>query len=417
MASADLLLLLLIALAASSAAADSIHGCGGFVQASPTLIRTRKASDAKLDYSHVTVELRTVDGLLKDRTQCAPNGYYFIPVYDKGLFVVKVAVAIDQNGCNANADINFQFTGFMISGKVKGAVGGDSCSLKDGGPPDLPSQNQSNDAAISCHESTSYVLHIQAYKSNLEVNLGFGNAFVDDIFFISGYDIRGFVVSQKYIAPKVLESRKQGLHRVVGPTGHRWDVPPANRGSTGWWAPLVTGGMSLRVCTPGGTSHQVRDPGGVFHRLLGPGGTQHVTPMGLPPALKVPVGPLLRATLRWESHWVGCLRLGLDRRWGYLRLEVWWTGGGCLRLKVWWTGGGVPPVESLVDRRWGASGWVWTGGTPLEMGKKAQGWRASQGGPSLGEAKEGGAPTPFQERERGSKTFGDGGPKEMAEKP
>lgn len=29
------------------------------------------------------VELRTLDGLVKDRTQCAPNGYYFIPVYDK----------------------------------------------------------------------------------------------------------------------------------------------------------------------------------------------------------------------------------------------------------------------------------------------------------------------------------------------
>ena len=29
------------------------------------------------------VELRTVAGLVKDSTQCAPNGYYFVPVYDK----------------------------------------------------------------------------------------------------------------------------------------------------------------------------------------------------------------------------------------------------------------------------------------------------------------------------------------------
>ena len=29
------------------------------------------------------VELHTIDGLVKDSTQCAPNGYYFIPVYDK----------------------------------------------------------------------------------------------------------------------------------------------------------------------------------------------------------------------------------------------------------------------------------------------------------------------------------------------
>lgn len=31
---------------------------------------------------------------------------------------------------------------------------------------------------------------------SLQVNLGFGNALVDDIFFVSGYDIRGSVMSQ-----------------------------------------------------------------------------------------------------------------------------------------------------------------------------------------------------------------------------
>lgn len=34
-------------------------------------------------FSFAQIELRTLDGLVKDRTQCAPNGYYFIPVYDK----------------------------------------------------------------------------------------------------------------------------------------------------------------------------------------------------------------------------------------------------------------------------------------------------------------------------------------------
>lgn len=35
------------------------------------------------------VELRTLDGLVKDSTQCAPNGYYFVPVYDKVLFLLS----------------------------------------------------------------------------------------------------------------------------------------------------------------------------------------------------------------------------------------------------------------------------------------------------------------------------------------
>ncbi|CAA6653957.1 unnamed protein product [Spirodela intermedia] len=210
-------------------AADSIHGCGGFVQASQALIKRRKTSEAKLDYSHVTVELRTVDGLLKDNTQCAPNGYYFIPVYDKGSFIIrvrgpdgwswepeKVAVAIDQNGCNANADINFQFTGFMISGKVNGAVGGESCAAKDGGPydvkVDLLSSSGDLVSSVLTSETGNYAFtniipgqyKLQASHPSLEielrgpseVNLGFGNALVDDIFFVSGYDIRGSVMSQ-----------------------------------------------------------------------------------------------------------------------------------------------------------------------------------------------------------------------------
>ena len=33
-----------------------------------------------------------MDGLVKDRTQCAPNGYYFIPVYDKVNFFMDMCI-------------------------------------------------------------------------------------------------------------------------------------------------------------------------------------------------------------------------------------------------------------------------------------------------------------------------------------
>ncbi|KAM0954506.1 putative carboxypeptidase-like, regulatory domain superfamily, immunoglobulin-like protein [Dioscorea sansibarensis] len=225
----DVFLSLLVALSVCSAAANSIHGCGGFIEASPALIKARKATDAKLDYSHITVELRTIDGLVKERTQCAPNGYYFIPVYDKGSFIIKVVgpdgwswdpvtvpVVVDNNGCNANADINFQFIGFMITGRVKGAVGGKSCSKKEGGPSDVKVQllSPSDDVIASAFTSTtgdySFVnivpgtYKLFAFHPNLgievrgsaEVELGYGNAAVNDIFFVSGYDISGFVVAQ-----------------------------------------------------------------------------------------------------------------------------------------------------------------------------------------------------------------------------
>ncbi|KAK9950537.1 hypothetical protein M0R45_006023 [Rubus argutus] len=227
----DALLLLLFAIASllSSTLADSIHSCGGFVEASSSLIKARKPTDAKLDYSHITVELRTVDGLLKDSTQCAPNGYYFIPVYDKGSFVIKingpegwsldpdkVPVVVDDTGCNGSEDINFRFTGFSISGRVLGAVGGESCSLQNRGPSNIKVEllQDTGDvvSSVSTSSGGSYLFkniipgtyEIRASHPDLKVeirgspkvNVGFGNGVVDDIFFVPGYDISGFVVSQ-----------------------------------------------------------------------------------------------------------------------------------------------------------------------------------------------------------------------------
>ncbi|KAL6494630.1 hypothetical protein OROGR_031430 [Orobanche gracilis] len=212
--------------------ADSIQGCGGFVEASRALIKSRKPTDGKLDYSRVTVELQTLDGLVKDRTQCAPNGYYFIPVYDKkkGSYVIKtkgpegwtcapeqVPVVVDHTGCNANEDINFQVTGFTLSGRVVGAVSRGSCSHINGGPSNvnvkLSSPSGNVVSSVSTTSTGSYLFKniipgkykISASRRDLnveikgseEIELGFENGMVGDIFFASGYDIRGHVVAQE----------------------------------------------------------------------------------------------------------------------------------------------------------------------------------------------------------------------------
>ncbi|CAA7030535.1 unnamed protein product [Microthlaspi erraticum] len=209
--------------------ADSIKGCGGFVEASSSLVRSRKGAEGKLDYSHITVELQTVDGLVKDSTQCAPNGYYFIPVYDKGSFVLKingpegwswnpdkVPVVVDDSSCNNNEDINFHFTGFTLSGKVVGAVGGESCMVKNGGPADVNVELLSSDgdpiASVLTSSDGSYLfkniipgkysirashpgLQIEV-RGSTEVELGFANGVVEDVFFVLGYDLKGSVVAQ-----------------------------------------------------------------------------------------------------------------------------------------------------------------------------------------------------------------------------
>ncbi|XP_069503150.1 BOS complex subunit NOMO1-like [Ambystoma mexicanum] len=102
---------------------DIVVGCGGFVK-----------SDVEISYSLIEIKLYTKQGTLKYQTDCAPNnGYFMIPLYDKGDFVLKIepplgwsfeptSVELHVDGvndiCTKGGDINFLFTGFSVNGKV-----------------------------------------------------------------------------------------------------------------------------------------------------------------------------------------------------------------------------------------------------------------------------------------------------------
>ena len=104
-------------------AENQVVGCGGFIKASKTI-----------DFSRINVQLYSKAGSLKYETDCAPNnGYFFIPVYEKGEHTIKVSpplgwkfsqssVTIDIDGvsdqCSTNVDINFVFDGFGVVGRV-----------------------------------------------------------------------------------------------------------------------------------------------------------------------------------------------------------------------------------------------------------------------------------------------------------
>ncbi|XP_054268312.1 BOS complex subunit NOMO2-like [Macrosteles quadrilineatus] len=104
--------------------ADEVWGCNGFV----------KSNVGPIDFGKVEVKMFTKQGSLKYETECAPNnGYYFLPLHDKGEYVLKVsspmgwnfepsevAVSVDgtSDSCSLGVDINFVLQGFAVTGQV-----------------------------------------------------------------------------------------------------------------------------------------------------------------------------------------------------------------------------------------------------------------------------------------------------------
>ena len=108
---------------------QDVIGCGGFIK-----------SNTDINYKIIKVKLLTKDGAVKYLSEASPvNGYYMIPIYAKGEYILQVTpppgwsfepaqVALNVDGhsdpCSKNEDINFLFKGFGLSGKV--VTAGDS---------------------------------------------------------------------------------------------------------------------------------------------------------------------------------------------------------------------------------------------------------------------------------------------------
>ncbi|KFM75821.1 Nodal modulator 3, partial [Stegodyphus mimosarum] len=191
---------------------DDIFGCGGFVK-----------SNFDINYSRVEIKLYTKHGSLKYHTDCAPhNGYYLIPLYDKGDYILKIeppagwsfepsSVSLHVDGtsdpCSLNQDINFVFKGFTVTGQVlsrdgKNGPAGINLVLKNS---NLEIQNETlsgNDGYYSFPKLLPGKYTIEAshkvwiFDEQKEViHVTNDNLKTENKIVIAGYDVLGFVYS------------------------------------------------------------------------------------------------------------------------------------------------------------------------------------------------------------------------------
>ncbi|XP_040569395.1 BOS complex subunit NOMO2 [Lepeophtheirus salmonis] len=201
-----------LGLCTQNVVSESVLGCGGFIKGGP------------LDLSRVEVELRSKEGnILKYKTDPAPNnGYYFLPVYEKGEYVLKIklppswetepseiSVSIDgvNDPCTKNKDLDFIFKGFAISGSIR-SKGSDfgplgvSLELSDSKRKSLSNVTSGENGIFSFKGVVPGEYTVKAsddrysFESDtIKVSVQEEAKFLNDII-ISGYDIKGRVVME-----------------------------------------------------------------------------------------------------------------------------------------------------------------------------------------------------------------------------
>ena len=198
-------------LATLSRCQDDILGCGGFVRPISTPDGAKKP-----DLSGVKAKLYTRSGLLKGETECAPNGYYYIPIYDRGTYLIRVEgppgwifepveqeVSSSEDGlCGQGKDIDFSIVGFALSGRVCSdgfQTGPQGVKLELAGPSGSKYRTETGpdglfsfkDAPPGTYRLTASHPKWKFRKSTVETTMAFGQAEVRDTFGVLGYDLAG----------------------------------------------------------------------------------------------------------------------------------------------------------------------------------------------------------------------------------
>eukprot|EP01130_Rhizamoeba_saxonica_P017720 TRINITY_DN8651_c0_g1_i1.p2 TRINITY_DN8651_c0_g1~~TRINITY_DN8651_c0_g1_i1.p2 ORF type:complete len:546 (-),score=134.67 TRINITY_DN8651_c0_g1_i1:1952-3589(-) len=255
--SAVMYIMIFFIFVASATAFDDVLDCGGFIAPSSSL--ASKLSE-KIDYSELfNIKLLTLTGIEKYSTEPAPNGYYIIPIYDKGNYVIhiegpegwsfspdKYQIEIEEDTvvCNNGENVDFKFTGFTVSGKVE-----DKNSKQVDGFENILVQLVSDSDVLKSYTKPdgTYVFEnvfpkeysIQVshptwsfQHETISIVSALDNFFVEESFIITGYDFSGVVYESSHGGDPVknvnflLFSDNQGIEL---PECDKSDIPILNK--------------------------------------------------------------------------------------------------------------------------------------------------------------------------------------------
>ncbi|KYQ94022.1 hypothetical protein DLAC_04295 [Tieghemostelium lacteum] len=215
---------------------SEVYSCGGFV-------KIHKSIDKNLiNLDHIKVRLISAsDNRVLETTDCSPNGYYFLPIYDKGNYFFeiqgpsgwsfknsRIPLSIkddDSNQCQE--DINFELNGFQVSGKIESD---DKCKSRNSGLGSievnllvkssgqlLQSTKTNNDGSYQFNSilppsSSSELLVVEAKSNEIQFE---NNGTVEFSFQWDNVKLANIIANGFPLVGKILSSEQQGLSDVT----------------------------------------------------------------------------------------------------------------------------------------------------------------------------------------------------------
>lgn len=199
-----------------------VLGIHGFVRLGSSLT---VSDGTQAELTQVKMELLSMNGNRIMETDCAPNGYFFIPVPRPGKYLVKArgtqgwsftpgqkSIDCGSELCHSGKDVIFEVEGFSVKGKIQ-STGVDGClseahldsilmvlELANGGPSTKVNCDRNGGFNFEGVMPGNYVISAEheywnliGPKGGLEISTGWESIKIDSVFSVSGFRLTGAV--------------------------------------------------------------------------------------------------------------------------------------------------------------------------------------------------------------------------------